>query len=366
VAGKLASGKTLSGSGIVAGAITNSGTISSTGAGLGFSGIISGVGQGIVGDLITFLDDGGFTGSGTIQIPVHAQAGSLITAIGSLSLGDPTSANGFVTGGQIRVGAQAVTLRSLTTIGLGSLTTIAGGTLTGTAPLRTDPGDQLAGVGTVASGLLNAGEVAPGSPIGTLAFSTDYQQGTSGILAVDLGNHAAGTWDRVTVGGVATLDGALHIVGAQGVTFNVGDVYRIMTFASRTGHFAAVTAENIGGHDVSLNYGSTFLDVRIEAPSGVDPAAPISADPSFVAHAGGTPRFELSLPHAGAGRIEIYDVTGRMVALLHEGPLPEGVSAYTLASGSSSALPSGIYFARLDAVTGGAPLQRTARLCLIR
>jgi len=62
-------------------------------------------------------------------------------------------------------------------------------------------------------------------------------------------------------------------------------------------------------------------------------------------------RIELSMPQAGRARLAVYDVAGRRVALVHDGELNAGQHTFDWAAhGTNGRLPSGIYFARLEAL----------------
>ncbi|MDX1530861.1 MAG: T9SS type A sorting domain-containing protein [Rhodothermales bacterium] len=57
---------------------------------------------------------------------------------------------------------------------------------------------------------------------------------------------------------------------------------------------------------------------------------------------GGSLAVEVTLPEPGAVRVAAYDVAGREVAVVHEGPLPNGLHRFVLPSG----LRSGVYVVR--------------------
>ena len=71
-----------------------------------------------------------------------------------------------------------------------------------------------------------------------------------------------------------------------------------------------------------------------------------------------------NLPTAGQARLEIFDLLGRRVALLHDSPLPAGPQtlAWDGRDGQGRAVASGVYFYRLEA--GNAELTR--KLLLLR
>ncbi len=100
--------------------------------------------------------------------------------------------------------------------------------------------------------------------------------------------------------------------------------------------------------------------------SDVDVAAPLAGlqlrtrfDPM-----GGTALAEFFLPRPVGVRLTVVDVTGRLVATVAEGPYPAGwhQAVWNLRDGESRRVPSGVYFARLEA-GGEAP---TSKLLVIR
>ena len=68
---------------------------------------------------------------------------------------------------------------------------------------------------------------------------------------------------------------------------------------------------------------------------------------------------EFSLLHAGSARLEAFDVLGRRVAVLHDGPLPAGEHERTF---DASSLPAGVYVLRLQTETAVA----TTRVTVVR
>src|SRR5690606_352449 len=76
----------------------------------------------------------------------------------------------------------------------------------------------------------------------------------------------------------------------------------------------------------------------------------------------GTARLVLTLPEAAEASVTVYDVLGRRVAALHEGPLEAGRHAFRL---DGAALPSGVYLVRAtlgDPEAGRALTQRVTLL----
>jgi hypothetical protein len=98
-------------------------------------------------------------------------------------------------------------------------------------------------------------------------------------------------------------------------------------------------------------------------PGDVGAEQPVlhSVSPNPV-RAGASLRF--SMPRAGRAHLGVYDVSGRLVSVLLDGPLPAGEHEATWRGlgRSGGELPSGVYFARLLAPAG----QATRKLVLLR
>lgn len=103
---------------------------------------------------------------------------------------------------------------------------------------------------------------------------------------------------------------------------------------------------------------------RSSLPVAGEPAAPAVTGARILGPypnpARGPARFDLHLPEdQHEARVEAFDVLGRRVAVLHDGPLPPGVHRLTL---GGARLPAGVYVVR--ATGGGLDLAR--RLTLVR
>lgn len=130
-------------------------------------------------------------------------------------------------------------LRAAPYIQQAGTTTISGtGVLGATGDTVAVTGGTLAGTGTVRGTLSNTGgTVAPGSSPGILSVDGAYTQGAGGRLLVDVDGTTPGTGhDRLAVTGTASLAGTLEI--ATGFAPAEGDVFDVLTAASRTGGFS--------------------------------------------------------------------------------------------------------------------------------
>lgn len=128
--------------------------------------------------------------------------------------------------------------------------------------------------------------------------------------------------------------------------------------------FAGGTLYVIGGRDA---FGAALSSVEVlrlstAGEGAAEPSAFRLEAPHPNPFAGWTTlAFELAEP--GPVRLAVYDVRGREVAVLAEGPLPAG--AHTVAwdgTAGGRTLPGGVYLARLEAEAG----QATVKLTLLR
>ncbi|MFZ4576621.1 MAG: beta strand repeat-containing protein, partial [Phycisphaerales bacterium] len=125
--------------------------------GLNFAGALNAVGDGV--DL---------TGSGEVEAAITGTGtGNDITATGPLSLGLPSSVNGYSgTNIDLSVGPHTVTLGDANNADIGN-TTIAGGTLLTVQSINIPPGKTVSGGGTIdARFILNAGNINATTPQG--------------------------------------------------------------------------------------------------------------------------------------------------------------------------------------------------------
>lgn len=217
----LLAGKVLSGDGTVNAAVTNAGTITATGDGLTFGGIVSGVGQGMSGVRCTFANNGGFTGGGSLNAKIVGQQGSKLTFTANSSAGDGTT-TGFTTDGEIDVSFGNLILSDSNGVGLGALTTLRNNS-TLTCPSAINLGvtptlDVLQGQGFVSGTVSCTGVLRPGVLGGdetgqlTLLSSLAFNSGTlKGQLHLDLAGTAAADRDRVTATGPITADGTIEV-----------------------------------------------------------------------------------------------------------------------------------------------------------
>jgi hypothetical protein len=111
----------------------------------------------------------------------------------------------------------------------------------------------------------NAGVVGPGLSPGVLTVTGNYPQTASGTLAIEVGGATPGTGhDRLVVSGAAALAGSLNVSLFGGFTPVLGQQFTVLTFASRTGDFTAVTLPPLsGGLDWQRTFSGTAMVLEV-------------------------------------------------------------------------------------------------------
>jgi len=141
-------------------------------------------------------------------------------------------------------------------------TRLAGGSLSGST--LTFSGGALVGTGTISASVVNGAVVRPGASPGTLAINGNYTQTASGELQMEIGGLIAGSeFDRLTVSGSASLNGALTVRMIDGFLPKVGNVFPILSYGSRSGAFATTNGLTLP-MPVALRgvYGSTGMSLQ--------------------------------------------------------------------------------------------------------
>lgn len=229
----------------------------------------------------TFVWTGGGDGSGFTDpanwqanlVPANGEAisipaGASVTyPSGTIALSQATL-NGRldVNGGEFRIASA--------TANAGTLAVATAAALVVEGGFSNAAGATLAGTGTVqATSIQNAGTVAPGQSAGTLTLAGPFVQTDSGRLEIEVGN--AGSADRVTVQGTATLDGTLSLVGLAGTTQQTDDFHVLLSATggisdgdARIGLFDSVTSDFEAR--VTLSPDATQLSLTVDTDGTVD------------------------------------------------------------------------------------------------
>jgi hypothetical protein len=367
--------KRLVGDGTVHGPLVNRGYLISSGAsGLRFAGTLYGTGQGVGGDQLVFLSGGGFEGAGMIDAKVQADSGSLIRATGTLIVGKANISDALVLNGRIETGANQVVLYSFGPTDIRGELALDGGRVSGHSSftMNVDLGGRVEGRGRLAQlvNVYDSGTLAPGTSAGRLELETGFLLNPAGVLEVELGNHAAGEADTLTVTGGATLAGDLALRRLPTFAAAAGDSFKIIDCYWRGGTFADITLDGapLAG-EMEVHYSDTGVWVVVRqtavgvggggvSPGGVDRLQLASRNSP-----GPHPGVELALPSGASVSLSVYDVTGRRVAWLSDGMLAAGRHRFDLPRDLQGA---GMFFVRAVVDDGTKEWVGTARLTRIR
>jgi len=188
---------------------------------------------------------------------------------GTYTLAIPTGATALLEGlnvqnsGSVLLTSGRMATRLLGYVQTAGATRLAGGSLASPQGLIDIRGGTLAGLGTVAGTVRNAGIVDPrglasAATPGTLAVQGSYTQTATGSLRLQLSGAAAGRFDRVTVSGAAALAGTLRIALAGGFSPAQG-AFGVLVAGSRSGTFGTV---QLPSPSWRVSYAATGVTVR--------------------------------------------------------------------------------------------------------
>jgi hypothetical protein len=130
-----------------------------------------------------------------------------------------------------------------------------------------------------------------------------------------------------------------HLLGSGGSSYS---------FESYNGYMYLAGLGLVNGHashGLSRAPLSALLDAPKPRPVGTRVALSVMSNP-----ARGHARFSFALPAAGRARLAVYDLGGRMLATLADGPFAAG----TFERAWTAPAAAGVYFIRLDTPAGHA------------
>jgi len=167
-------------------------------------------------------------------------------------------------------------------------TILAGGAISMSGSSLTLQSGVLSGAGTITGSLVNnGGQVSPGASPGILSITGGYTQTPAGVLNIEIGGVTAGTqFDQLQIGGSATLNGTLNVSLINSFVPATGNTFPILTYASRTGDFAAKNGLNLGA-GVALNPSIGTTAYSLIVGSSVNPQPALTSFSPFSALAGG-------------------------------------------------------------------------------
>jgi hypothetical protein len=257
----------------------------------------------------------------------------------------------------IESGASFVVDPSVDYLQTAGTTMLKGGTLT--VPRGFQVQGALTGTGTVVGTVTNLGLVSPDNATNGLKIQGDYHQLSAGQLSIGIAGSALNQFGHLNVTGNATLDGIVAVAATGGFVPATGQNFQVMAFASRSGQFSQMQS------DPSLQMAPVYNPANImlqtvSALGVIDGSIP--AEVRFYSRGTG---FGLELPQAAEVSVRAFDVTGREVAVLADGPRAAGIYHLQLANAGGT-LPSGLYFARATLRMSKRSEVRTAKLAFVR
>ena len=103
-----------------------------------------------------------------------------------------------------------------------------------------NPGGTLGGNGTIYCNVNVQGNLSPGNSPGTLTIAGNLVLSSASATNIEIASLTS--FDRIIVGGTATLSGTVNIIPYGGNTLAYGQQYNIIQAGSITGDFASITA----------------------------------------------------------------------------------------------------------------------------
>ncbi len=144
--------------------------------------------------------------------------------------------------------------------------------LNGVYAVAIESGAQADVSGSVTGDVYNDGTLSL-TGLGFLNITGNYTQTANGTLDMVLGGTDPGTFNQLTVTGVASLNGALDVSEIGGFVPSIGESFPILTFGSSTGAFTAYEGLAVGA-DVFLDPTYDVGDLTLDAIA--DPAPTVS------------------------------------------------------------------------------------------
>jgi hypothetical protein len=181
---------------------------------------------------------------------------------GTASIGNPVR---FSNRGIIEVQAGTLSLGSAYTQ-ISGVTYLNGGNISG-GGLLNFAGGSITGSGMITASLFNGAVISPSGNgnnlTGLLMISGNYTQAPTGTLSIEIGGTSPGTlYDRLAVTGSATISGTLNITTTNGFSPGTGDIFQVMTFASRVANSTFTTINGLtqpNGSSFTPTYNATNL-----------------------------------------------------------------------------------------------------------
>jgi uncharacterized repeat protein (TIGR01451 family) len=253
--------------------ITNNGTINYTAVAPVTRGARDITNQGAVvvpASVLSLVNGGAIVNNGTFDVqtdaPIDAGAGTnTFTNNGTFKKTTATAttpvAPAFANGNLVDLTSGTVDFTGGFTQSAGTAKLNGGNMAGSTVTLN---GGTLSGNGTITADVTNGATILPGASPGAINITGNYTQTPSGTLGIELaGTTPATQYDQLNVTGTATLNGTLDVALIGGYVPTGGETFDVLTFASRSGDFAAKNLPAFGGGgSIEATYFPTKLQLE--------------------------------------------------------------------------------------------------------
>lgn len=232
------------------------------------------------GNIVTNAADILLDGTAAAVLSVGTNADLLANLATNAQSGRLTLANGrnlalsgaLTNAGQIVIGSQSLSTAEAVNQTGGEIS-LAGGSLSSGSPYLNISGGRVSGHGVIHGNVTNAsGVLAPGPGAAALLIDGSYTQASGGGIEIDVtGAPGALQFDALTITQTATLAGTLAVSVENPDGPALGDVYEILSAASRSGVFEFVTTPCLtGGNRLLASYGANSASLRVVNPLPAD------------------------------------------------------------------------------------------------
>jgi T5SS/PEP-CTERM-associated repeat protein len=235
------------------------------------------------GSPIVFVDGAGSTWSNSEQMYIGLAGGGNFIVTGGGRVFSTTVEMGVASTGSGIASVDASTWANsgdftVGIAGTGKLTVSSGGLVSVAGLLAVGPHGTVEGNSQLSGNIRNAGAVAPGvttnppssSAIGTLNVAGNYTQVDTGALDMELA--AITSFDRFTISGAASLDGALDVTLIDGFVPSIGEPFDLLTASGGvSGTFSSLNLPPLltGPHGPFWTVVYTPTDVILELVSSL-------------------------------------------------------------------------------------------------
>jgi hypothetical protein len=224
-------------------------------------------------------------------------------------------------------------------------------------------GGVFTGHGVANDSLTVDGELVLGAPHGRLHGEGMLR--VNGTFTLELGAKSEAR-DTLAVDGTLYLLGVVNVKPKPGFDWHPGDSLVVGQYWSADTHLASLRFDGVTvPGQIELHAHSNQLWLVFMPSFAAVGDAPLATPLHFAASDSPGPRASLALdlPTAAHVSVRVFDLAGREVARLHDGPLAPGHHRFAL---GAHALAPGVHFARADVRRDGADEVRIARVVTLR